>query len=84
MDNKTTIKIDDIINQSILSEEEKALLLDLRDILSGEKQEYYTEDMFRVFFEQTDILSLPPEEAQELLEPFDETLNMKKPLLNNE
>ena len=77
MSNKTTCFIDSIIARNQLSEEEKELLVALRAIVSGEKQEYYTDEMFKVFYEHANILSLPPEEASSILAPFYETLNLK-------
>lgn len=51
--------------------------------MSGEKQEYYADEMFKVFYEHVNILSLSPEEASSILVPFYETLNMKNPCNEN-
>ena len=49
----------------------------LKNILEGTgRRKYYTEDMFRDFYEEFDILSLPPEQAQSLLEGFYKTRNL--------
>lgn len=49
----------------------------LKNILEGTgRRKYYTEDMFRDFYEEFDILSLPPEQAQSLLEGFYQTRNL--------
>ena len=79
MSNQTTVLIDRIIAQDHLTEKENELLTALRAIVSGEKQEYYTDEMFKVFYEHSNILSLSPEEASSILAPFYETLNMKNP-----
>ena len=50
----------------------------LKNILEGTgRRKYYTEDMFRDFYEEFDILSLPPEQAQSLLEGFYQTRNLR-------
>ena len=79
MSNQTTDLIDRIIAQDHLTEKENELLTALRAIVSGEKQEYYTDEMFKVFYEHANIISLSSEEASSILAPFYETLNMKNP-----
>ena len=82
MSNPATDFIDNIIAREPLSEKEKELLIALRAIVSGEKQEYYTCEMVEVFLDHADILSLPHEEISGILGPFYETPNLKNP--NNE
>lgn len=78
MSNQTTDMIDNIIAQDRLTEK-KELLTALKAIVSGEKQEYYTDEMFKVFYEHANILSMSSEEASSVLAPFYETRNIKNP-----
>ncbi len=52
-------------------------LENLKSILEGTgRRKYVTTDMFEDFYDEFDILSLPPEDAQELLEKFYQTRNL--------
>ena len=65
------------LSENVEAKKKIANLEALKNILEGKgKRKYYTEDMFRDFYEEFDILSLPPEQAQRLLDGFWQTKNL--------
>ena len=65
------------LSENVESKKRISNLEALKNILEGTgRRKYYTEEMFRDFYEEFDILSLPPKQAQSLLERFYQTKNL--------
>lgn len=77
-------KIKEEINKKLLEitttvENERKIgnLESLKNILEGiGRRKYVTDEMFETFYNEFDILTLPPEQAQSLLETFYQTRNL--------
>ena len=58
-------------------------LENLKSVLEGNsKRKYYTDEMFKDFYEEFELLNIPPEEAQTILDTFYETRNLNNRLRN--
>lgn len=77
--NRAVTIIEEIMLQEKLSEQERDSLAELKEILSGEKQEYYTDEMYNALSAHINFESISDEDFDAIIAAFYETPNLKKP-----